>query len=90
MIIDYEEDIFTDDDWEDSYFVESIAKKYPGWHLVKLIGFNEKSFEEVSEWLIDNIKGSYNKEGWRSECSYSIGVVFKSPKDAMLFKLRWV
>lgn len=86
---DYSE-IFDEDDWEDSDFQPSIADKYPGWYLVKMPSFTRLTFDQVDPWLVDSVKfGSYNKVGWDSGCSYSVGVVFESPRDAMMFKLRW-
>ena len=83
-------EVWNEDDWEDGDFQPSIAAKYPGWYLVKLVGFTQYSFGKVDPWLVDNVKfGQYNKVGWDSGCSYSVGVVFESPRDAMMFKLRW-
>lgn len=86
---DYSE-IFDEDDWEDGDFQPSINAKYPGWYLVKLPSFTRHTFSKVDPWLVDSVKfGQYSKVGWDSGCSYSVGVVFESPRDAMMFKLRW-
>lgn len=84
-------EIFDEDDWEDSDFEEAINKQYPNWYLVKLPGFTERTFSQVREWLEDgNVHfGAYKKVGWSTICSYSVGVVFESGRDAMMFKLRW-
>lgn len=88
-LADYSE-IWDEDDWEDGDFQPSIAAKYPGWYLVKLPGFTQRTFDQVDPWLVESVKfGAYSKVGWDSGCSYSVGVVFESPRDAMMFKLRW-
>lgn len=82
--------IYDEDDWEDQDFVESIHNKFPNWYLVKMLGFNASTMTPVEEWCNANVKfGSFKKVGWDSGCSYSVGVVFESSKDAMMFKLRW-
>lgn len=84
------QDIWSDDDWEDGDFESSIAAKYPGWYLVKMVGFTLHTFKTVEPWLVDNVKfGQYKQVGWDSGCSYSVGVIFESSRDAMMFKLRW-
>lgn len=83
-------EIFYEDDWEDADFQPTIASKYPGWYLVKLPNFTQRTFDQVDPWLVDNVKfGQYSKVGWDSGCSYSVGVVFELSRDAMMFKLRW-
>lgn len=83
-------EIFDEDDWEDRDFQPSINDKYPGWYLVKLPSFTRATFNTIDPWLVDSVKfGAYSKVGWDSGCSYSVGVVFESPRDAMMFKLRW-
>lgn len=77
-------------DWEDSEFPERIKNQYPGWYCMKLQTFNGATMEEVTDWLTENTKyGNYKKVGWYSNCAYSVGVMFESPRDAMMFKLRW-
>jgi hypothetical protein len=84
------DEMWEDDEWEDPDFEVSVNKKYPGWYLVKLPGFTAATFVKLEPWLADNVKyGEWQKVGWYSNCSYSVGVVFESPRDAMLFKLRW-
>lgn len=85
------DELFEDDEWEDNEFESRMRKEYPGWYLVKLPGFTARKFEAVKEWLNDdNIQfGQYSTVGWSSNCSYSVGVVFESGKDAMIFKIRW-
>lgn len=75
--------------WEDNQWYEHILKKYPpGWHIVK-IGHLTK-MKEIDVWLTNNVRfGQYAKEGWGSDCAYSVGIVFESGKDAVMFKLRW-
>lgn len=82
--------LYEEDDWEDGDFNSKIHDQYPGWFLVKITGFIAKTFIEIEPWLNENVKfGAFKKVGWDSGCSYSVGVVFESSKDAMLFKLRW-
>ncbi len=85
------DELFEDDDWEDADFEKDVNEKHPGWYLVKLPGFTTLTFEKVRNWLEDdNIHfGRYETVGWRSGCAYSVGVVFESGRDAMLFKLKW-
>jgi len=81
----YEEDEFPDLD-----FADSVNSKYPGWFLVRITGFIAATFSEMKPWLDENVKfGDFKKVGWDSGCSSSVGVIFESPKDAMMFKLRW-
>jgi hypothetical protein len=81
--------LWDEDDWEDGDFESSINAKYPGWFLVKMPGFTQKTFDQVDPWLVENTGHLYSKVGWDSGCSTSVGVVFQSTRDAMLFKLRW-
>lgn len=76
--------IYNEDDWEDQDFVESIHNKFPNWYLVKMLGFSASNMTEVEEWCSANTKfGKFQKVGWDSGCSYSVGVVFESAKDAL-------
>ena len=89
---DFEEsyDHWENDSWEDPEFIAGVSEKYPGWYVVKLVGFTTKSFTDIDKWLASNVKfGGYERVGWSSGCSYSVGVVFESGKDSMMFKLRW-
>lgn len=82
--------IYDDDDWEDQDYEDSIHKKFPNWYLVKMTGFTTATFVQVEPWLKENCHfGQYQRVGWDTGCSYSVGVVFESAKDAMMFKLRW-
>jgi hypothetical protein len=80
-----------EDDWEVADFHKGINAKYPGWFLIKMPEYSSQGFIEVKNWLADgNVTfGKYEPVGWTSGCSYSVGVVFESAKDAMIFKLRW-
>lgn len=83
-------ELFEDDDFEDSDFAPSINSKFPGWFLVRMFGFTWQSMGEIKQWCTDNTCfGGWEAVGWSSGCSTSVGVVFESPKDAMMFKLRW-
>jgi hypothetical protein len=91
-IIEDDDDLemWEDDDWEDQEFEASVTRDYPGWYLVKLPGFSHATFIKLEPWLAENVKyGDWKKVGWSSGCSYSVGVIFEAPKDAMMFKLRW-
>lgn len=82
--------MFEEDDLEDEDFEINLQQTYPGWYFVKMVGFSVQSFLEVEPWLESNVAhGDYQRVGWDSGCSYSVGVVFESAKDAMMFKLRW-
>jgi hypothetical protein len=82
--------LFEEDEWEDGDFVATINNQFPGWYLVKMLGFTWNTFIPVEEWCSENVKhGVWKKVGWETGCSYSVGVVFESPRDAMMFKLRW-
>jgi hypothetical protein len=82
--------MFEEDEFPDADFVESIHSKYPGWYLIRITGFIASTFTEMRPWLDANTPfGEYKKVGWDSGCSSSVGVIFQSPKDAMMFKLRW-
>jgi hypothetical protein len=86
------DEMYEEDEWEDSDFQESISKQYPGWYLVKLPGFTAQMFHNVKTWLAEdgNVNyGRFETVGWSSGCAYSVGVIFQSGRDAMLFKLRW-
>ena len=85
------DEMYEDDEWEDADFQEGVNRQHPGWYLVKLPGFTSQKFDAVKEWLEDgNISyGQYETVGWSSGCAYSVGVIFESGRDAMLFKLRW-
>jgi hypothetical protein len=83
-------ELYEEDEFPDGEFVESIHSKYPGWYLVRITGFISSTFTQMKPWLDENVKfGQFKKVGWDSGCSSSVGVVFQSPKDAMMFKLRW-
>ena len=83
-------EIYEEDEFEDEDFAPSINSKFPGWYLVRMYGFNWMTMGEVKEWCSGNTKfGSWEAVGWTTGCSSSVGVVFESPKDAMMFKLRW-
>lgn len=86
---DYNE-MYLEDDWEDAEFEKSVNDQYPGWKLVKMPSFTHSTFIKVEPWLAENVKyGEWKKVGWSSGCSYSVGVIFESGRDAMMFKLRW-
>jgi len=81
---------FEEDEFPDLDFADSVNSKYPGWYLVRITGFIASTFSEMKPWLDENVKfGQFAKVGWSSGCSSSVGVVFESGKDAMMFKLRW-
>ena len=83
-------EIFEEDDLEDPEFEINLQDTYPGWYFVKMVGFTVSRFDEVEPWLDENVKhGDYQRVGWESGCSYSVGVVFESSRDALMFKLRW-
>lgn len=85
-----DDDIITDDEWEDSAFPDSVKDKYPGFHLLKITNYNSAKLQEIKEWGNANIShGSWEIVGWYSYCAYSVGVVIENREDAMLFKLRW-
>lgn len=81
--------IFDDEDWEDSAFPQKISDEYPGWHQLKITNFTTTKLKEIREWCKTHIKGSWEEVGWRSGCSYSVGIVVERGVDAMMFKLRW-
>ena len=81
--------LFEDDEWEDDDFVQTINDKFPNWYLVKMLGFSSSTFGPVLKWCEQNVKAEWKQVGWESGCSYSVGVVFESARDAMMFKLRW-
>lgn len=83
-------ELFDEDDFEDSDFAPSINSKFPGWFLVRMFGFTWQSMGEIKEWCTNNTKfGAWEAVGWSGGCSTSVGVVFENSKDAMMFKLRW-
>ena len=83
-------ELYEEDDFEDSDFSPSINVKFPGWYLVRMFGFTWQTMGEVKEWCTTNTRfGGWEAVGWASGCSSSVGVVFENPKDAMMFKLRW-
>jgi hypothetical protein len=80
-----------EDTWEVGDFQTGINDRFPGWYLIKMPSYSSRTFQVVRDWLADdNVHfGSYEAVGWDSGCSYGLGVVFESAKDAMIFKLRW-
>lgn len=84
------EEMWEDDHWSDADWEASVAKKYPGWYLVKLPDFNWRTLDTLQEWLRENVRhGQFANVDWRSECSTKVGIAFESGRDAMIFKLRW-
>jgi len=83
-------ELFEEDDFEDADFAPSINSKFPGWYLVRMFGFTWSNMGEIKTWCEECTSfGGWEAVGWSSGCSTSVGVVFESPKDAMMFKLRW-
>lgn len=82
--------LWEDDDWEDSAFPAKIAEQFPGWHQMKITRFTSGTLNDIKAWCAENVvNGKWQQVGWNSGCSYSVGVVIESARDAMLFKLRW-
>lgn len=87
---DDDEYLWEDDDWEDSAFPARIATEFPGWHQMKITRFTSGTLFEIKEWCDENIvRGAWKQVGWKSGCSYSVGIVVENARDAMMFKLRW-
>lgn len=90
---DYEDDdvegFLGDDDWEDSGAIEKIKAQHPGWLVVKVTNFTENTLSDVKSWCANNCMDEYEHVGWYSSCSYTVGVAFKTPTDAIMFKLIW-
>lgn len=95
-----EDDLDLDDEddeylWDEDYFEvsdfpQSVKDRFPGFHLMKITNFNGSKLVDVDAWCQDNVKyGKWERVGWRSGCSSSVGVVIENPRDAMMFKLRW-
>lgn len=83
-------ELFEEDDFEDADFAPSINSKFPGWYLVRMYGFTWNTMSDIKDWCASNTKfGEWEAVGWSNGCSTSVGVVFESGKDAMMFKLRW-
>ncbi len=82
--------IFDEDYWEDADFPAHIAQEYPSWHQLKIKNFTTKKLNEIREWCTENVhRGGWKDIGWRSGCSYSVGIVIENGRDAMLYRLRW-
>jgi hypothetical protein len=87
--LDYDEFV-GEDEWEDYVAVNDILKKYPpDWYLVKAVNFTYGTMADMKQWCIDNCNSKYEHVGWDSGCSYTVGVIFESHMDAILFKLTW-
>jgi hypothetical protein len=83
------DDFVGDDDWEDIEAAEDVKAKYPGWFLVKMTNFTSTKYEEIKEWCETNCTGSWERVGWYSGCSYTVGVILEDHVDAVLFRLTW-
>src|SRR5476651_1915609 len=84
------DDLIGEDEWEDYVAVNDILKKYPSdWYLVKAVDFTYGTMDEMKQWCLDNCNDKYEHVGWDSGCSYTVGVIFESHMDAILFKLTW-
>jgi len=84
------DDFVGEDEWEDGYAIAEIRKKYPpNWMLVKCYDFTYGTMADMKQWCIDNCVSQYAHVGWDSGCSYTVGVIFESHVDAVLFKLTW-
>jgi hypothetical protein len=84
------DEMLEDDEWEDNYAVADILKKYPeSWKLVKAVNFTYGTMDDMKQWCKDNTTAAYAHVGWESGCSYTVGVIFESHIDAILFKLTW-
>jgi hypothetical protein len=87
---DYDDELLGEDEWEDYVALNDILKKYPpDWYLVKAVNFTYGTMNEMKQWCIDNCQGKYDNVGWDSGCSYTVGVIFESHTEAILFKLTW-
>jgi hypothetical protein len=85
-----DDELLGEDDWEDQLQLNTLLKKYPSdWYIVKMVDFNHVTMAEIDDWLSDNMYHKYERVGWHSGCSYSVGVIFENAKDAIFFKLRW-
>lgn len=90
-IEDDEDDyIFDDDDWDDADFPQRYLDKYPGYHMLKIQNFNRGKLADIDRWCqLHLINGHYERVGWTSGCSTSVGIVIEDATDAMMFKLAW-
>lgn len=92
--LDYDEDDYIDflreEQWENSIAYQQMLKKMPeGWNPVKVVNFRHATLNEMREWLKDNCQAKYKEDGFHSDCSYHVAILFEKPIDAILFKLRW-
>lgn len=85
---DYD-DFVGEDDWEDEQAAADILDKHPGWFLVKIVNFTQKKMETIQEWCNDHCTDPWERVGWYSGCSYTVGVILQGHVDAVLFRLTW-
>jgi hypothetical protein len=86
---DYD-DFVGEDEWEDGPTIDRIKANYPdSWVVVKVINFTNNTLSDVKDWCLNNCMANYAHIGWDSGCSYTVGVIFESHTDAVMFKLTW-
>lgn len=86
----YGNEILSEDAWQDSVAYQKIKGELPAsWHVVKVVDFDGETLRTLDAWLKLNCKKSYKRIGFRSGCSYTVGVAFASAMEATIFKLRW-
>jgi hypothetical protein len=87
---DNDDDFLGDDEWEDIAQLRHITSNYPSdWKVVKVSDFNSETMVDMKEWCSAMCVHKYDHIGWDSGCSYTVGVIFESISDAVIFRLTW-
>lgn len=78
--------------WEDQKQLESIKrmKKIPDhWYLTKIRNFDGRKLQDMQTWLETNCQQRFQRVGWSSGCSTTVGIAFESTNDAFFYRMRW-
>lgn len=81
------------DKWEDQKQLQQIKaqKNIPeSWYIIKIVDFSAGSFTQMIEWCEQNCSHQYQKVGWSTGCSRTVGMAIEDEFEALMFKMRFM
>lgn len=78
--------------WEDQKQYDSVRRTRglpDSWYVMKITRFDSQKLIQIMEWLKDNCVAKYERVGWSSGCSTTVGIAFENQHDAIMYTLRW-